>query len=54
MEKLPGTAPDDPKDSADDLDNINEEGVDHSQSAPSDGDNTSDGPSTTDAFRAGM
>lgn len=51
MEKFDGTTAEDPKDSADSLDNINEE-QDHSQSAPADGEG-GDGPSVTDAFRSG-
>lgn len=52
MDGFPGTTADDPKDSADNLDNINEEDVDHSQSAPAD-DEGGDGPSVADAFRGG-
>lgn len=53
MDTFPGTTADDPKDSADNLDNINEEDVDHSQSAPADDETDGDGPSVADAFRAG-
>lgn len=52
MEKFDGTTAEDPKDSADSLDNINEEQVDHSQSAPAD-DEGGQGPSVSDAFRSG-
>ncbi len=44
---------DDPKDAADDLDNINEGSEDHSQSIPSDDDEEGGGPSVATAFRSG-
>ena len=52
MEKFDGVTAEDPKDSADSLENINEEPADHSQSAPED-DRGGDGPSVGDAFRSG-
>lgn len=53
MEKFAGATADQPEESADNMDNINEEDVDHSQSAPTDDDPGNDGPSVADAFRAG-
>lgn len=52
MERFDGVAAEDAKDSADSLENINEEHVDDSRSAPTD-DEGGDGPSVADAFRSG-
>lgn len=52
MEKFDGVAAEDPKDSADSMENINEEQADHSQSAPAD-DEGGEGPGVSDAFRSG-
>ncbi len=49
-EELPA---DDPKSSADNLDNINEGSEDHSQSIPPGDDDAAGGPSVADAFRSG-
>lgn len=52
MEKQPGTVPETPKESADDLAAINEEQEDDSGSTPGDEEESS-GPSVGEVFRSG-
>lgn len=52
MEKQPGTVPETPKESADDLAAINQEQEDESASIPGE-DEGSSGPSVGDVFRSG-